>query len=45
MRCRMCNLTRKNTGNRDNWNESGIYRTCFQFLGTFSLNCNYLKEY
>jgi len=45
MRCRLCEIPHRNVGNRANWIEYHVCRTCMQILGYFSYNSNYLLEY
>jgi len=45
MRCRICDLPHKNTGNHQNWKEYQVCRNCFFFFEIFGMNSNYLGGY
>jgi len=45
MRCRICNLPRKNFNRHDLWIEHQVCRMCQRLLEYFSWNNNFLKEY
>ena len=45
MRCKICEITHKNTAKYDLWLENQMCRGCSQLLDIFSWNGNNLGEY
>ena len=45
MRCKICQITHKNTGKYDLWTEYQVCRICGQILDLFTWNGNNLGEY
>jgi hypothetical protein len=45
MRCKICEITHKNTRKYDLWIENQVCRVCGQLMDFFSLNGNNLGEY
>jgi len=45
MRCKLCDLSHRNTSRHQSWIEHQVCRACYSVLDIFSWNCNYLKEY
>ena len=45
MRCKICDITHKNTSKYDLWIEHRVCRICSQVIDLFSWNGNNLGEY
>ena len=45
MRCKICDITHKNTSKYDLWVENQVCRVCGQVLDFFSWNGNNLGDY
>jgi len=45
MRCKLCDLSHKNTARHQSWMEYQTCRACYSIMDIFSWNSNYLKDY
>jgi hypothetical protein len=45
MRCKICQISHKNTSRLESWNEYLVCRFCSSLCDYFSWNGSYLQEY
>lgn len=45
MRCKICDISHKNTSKHDLWLENQVCRICGHIMDLFTWNGNNLKEY